>query len=106
MNLQYILDEQGNPVTEPDLIKWSQWMETLEHRVVKKTTIGDSEVSTVFLGLDHNFSGSRKEPVLFETMVFGGKMDGEQWRYATKQEAINGHNRAVDRVMQSQVKGK
>ena len=46
-------------------------------------------VSTVFLGLDHNHYGGR--PILFESMVFGGKHDLNQYRYHTIEEAIEGH---------------
>ena len=44
---------------------------------------GTWSVSTVFLGMDHNW---RREgpPILFETMVFGGRYAGLQLRYATR----------------------
>lgn len=53
---------------------------------------GDGEfVSTVFLGINHNFfPGGR--PVLWETMIFGGPNDGYQERYSS-------HERAVKRAM-------
>jgi hypothetical protein len=54
-------------VPEPDLMKWGIWLETHD-RHVARTMIGKIEVSTVFLGLDHNFGAGL--PVLFETMVF------------------------------------
>jgi hypothetical protein len=57
---------------------------------VCQTTHNDVEVSTVFLGLDHNFSGAGP-PVLYETMVFGGDLDHFQQRYPTRGEAAEGH---------------
>jgi len=45
-------------------------------------------VSTVFLGLDHSVRGP---PQLFESMVFGGPLDGTQHRYSTWEEAERGH---------------
>lgn len=48
------------------------------------------QVSTVFLVWDHSF-GNDKQPVLFETMVFGGKYDEYQIRYNTYEEAEIGH---------------
>jgi len=48
------------------------------------------EVSTVFLGLDHNFTG-RGGPILFETMIFGGPLDLWQDRYGTYADAERGH---------------
>jgi hypothetical protein len=52
----------------PDLLKWAGWYETAD-RIVGRTTIGDWWISTVFLGVDHNFAG-RGAPLLYETMVF------------------------------------
>lgn len=61
-----------------------------------RTTTGDADVSTVFLGLDHG--GGLGGPVLYETMVFGGELDGEQERYRTRAEALAGHAAMVARV--------
>jgi hypothetical protein len=75
-----------------DLMTWATWLDTAEHQV-GVARVGNAEISTVFLGLDHNFRGG--EPILFETMIFGGPLDGEAWRYATYQEAERGHAEAV-----------
>ena len=53
-------------------------------------------VSTVFLGIDYGFGAG--EPVLFETMIFGGKHDGFQNRYLTWKEAEKGHKKAMELV--------
>lgn len=47
--------------------EWGRFMEG-DARRVAETMIENVWVSTVFLGLNHNFSGG--EPLLFETMVF------------------------------------
>lgn len=60
--------------------------------------VGDVTVSTVFLQHDHNWSSSNR-PVLFETMVFGGPLDEEQWRYCTWEEAEAGHAEVLARVI-------
>ena len=56
------------------------------------------EVSTVFLAIDHNFSG-KGSPLLFETMIFGSTFfrnsNEYQIRYSTWDEAKAGHERAV-----------
>jgi hypothetical protein len=53
-----------------DFLKWARWFETADRRVAQET-IGPYFVSTVFLGLDHNFAPSpNAPPLLFETMVF------------------------------------
>ncbi len=43
-----------------------------DRRIIDQTWVTNKIlVSTVFLGLDHNFLGEG-EPILFETMIFGG----------------------------------
>jgi len=68
--------------------EWSKWFD--EGRVIDKTDFDDCFVSTVCLGLDHNFSFDHP-PILFETMIFGGKHDQFQWRYSTYGQAKQGH---------------
>ncbi len=63
---------------------------------IAKTELYDCEVSTVFLGLNH--APSLGPPVLFETMVLGGLLDGHQWRYSTYDEAERGHEEVVGMV--------
>ena len=55
---------------------------------------GGVEVSTVWLGLDHSF-GLGGPPLIFETMIFGGPHDQEQWRYPNRDAALAGHDQAV-----------
>lgn len=96
---KYILDAHGDPQVCEDLFTWTHWMET--HRGllhVADTRFGAVRVSTVFLGLDHGFGAFAEAlgwepgpPILYESMVFGGPLDGEQWRYATRAEADAGH---------------
>ena len=96
MSDYYILD--GHEVKECDLMTWAKWFGKADRgdRKVARETIGDSEISTVFLGLDHSFGGG--SPLLFETMVFGGKLDGEMDRYSTWNEAVLGHKAMAERV--------
>ena len=61
---------------------------------VARTTVGEWEVSTVWLGLDHSFMED-SPPLIFETMIFGGEWDTECWRYSTEAEALEGHQEAV-----------
>jgi len=78
-NNLYILDENGKPTIEHDMMKWAKWVQESESRRVGLEKIGDVKVSTVFLGIDHNFSKDGP-PVLWETMVFGGDKDQEMER--------------------------
>ena len=57
--------------------------------------IGNTTVSTVFLGIDHEFRPNGPG-VWYETMIFGGdRHDGYQRRYRTRAEAEAGHEAAV-----------
>lgn len=87
----YILADK-KPVLITDLMTWAESFEK-SNKVVAKTHIGHILVSTVFLGLDHSFGG--QIPILFETMIFGGKHDRYQERYATWKSAERGHEKAV-----------
>lgn len=91
----YILNDKHEPVVCPDVRTWARWFETANRRVAVDS-FGPITVSTVFLGLDHNFGSGA--PILFETMVFGGPLDGKEDRYATYSEAVAGHARMVRRV--------
>ena len=93
-NGKYILKGK-KVVPEYDLMKWGKWFETAE-RHVADTKIGKVRVSTVFLGLDHNWGMGK--PILFEMMVFGGKHDQYQERYHTWEEAERGHQKALKMV--------
>ncbi len=87
---KYILDESGQPIEETNLIKWAKWMENTKfNHHVADDSIGGVRVSTVFLGLDHAFSGG--PPILWETQVFGGPLDGEMIRYSSRETALAGH---------------
>jgi len=80
----FILAEDGKtPVGVSDPEAWAAWMIDLSNRIVAKDVVGEVSISTVFLGIDHNFGstwkGYLKNPkvgipalVLWETMTFGG----------------------------------
>lgn len=74
-----------------DLMRWAMWMETGK-RHVADSEVGVVRVSTVFLGLNHNWSPSGP-PILFETMCFAQQsLDHLPFcRYATWDEAVAGH---------------
>jgi hypothetical protein len=95
-NDKFILDGH-TPVECNDLILWAMWFEdTRKKRIVQQDRIGDFWVSTVFLGLNHNWWGDGP-PILFETMVFDRSSHGKyartgaQERYCTWDEALAGH---------------
>ena len=96
MSDKYILDENDNPVLEPNLMKWAVWFEEADTSLKKDRVSDDISVSTVFLGLDHSFG--QDPPLLFKTVVFGGGADQEQVRYSTWDEAAAGHKEMVERI--------
>ena len=77
-----------------DVLTWGKWFGNMDNRRIGEDHIDHVRISTVFLGLDHNMRGVG-DPVLFETMIFGGPLDNEQWRYCSYAEAERGHQEAV-----------
>lgn len=102
----YGLDENKNPVlleSIEEVIKHKSRSDCLTGHKVASTNINGHRVSTVFLGLDHNYTG-RGPPVLFETMIFGpdSLAETDMWRYCTWDEAEAGHKNAV-RVLEERL---
>ena len=87
---------------DTDFPRWKEAMDKMEKRlgdyeykVVKKTHCKNGyEVSTVWMGLDHNWMGG--QPMIFETMVFSKDGGGYMERYSTESEARAGHKRIVN----------
>lgn len=100
----YILDGH-TPVPVTDTLEWGRWFET--HRrecvVAQDRTDAGVEVSTVFLGLDHNharFFGAPTPPMLFETAIFAPtrKLIEIADRYSTWDEAEQAHRVILQRT--------
>lgn len=105
---------KNKKIVEVDLMTWAKWFQENHHspdRIVKQETLANGyEISTVFLGIDHNFMDTG-DPLLFETMVFKPKRkkitlgkrtrmvreDADMNRYHTWQEAEKGHQEMVKR---------
>lgn len=105
-------DRQGKPI---GMMDWARKHEDYDYRTVAQHWVRGWMVSTVWLGLDHNFTRSGP-PVIFETMIFAPKdvtvgredwedggdasgtlpdLDRYQDRYATEEAAQAGHDRAL-----------
>jgi hypothetical protein len=82
---------------EIELLEWAALVEDPEYKIVEQTECEGITVSTVWLGLNHNFSGAGA-PLIFETMVFGGPIDEYQDRYSTEDEAREGHAAMIEQV--------
>jgi hypothetical protein len=118
----FILDAQGVPQPS-DLMAWAQWdAADRTRRIVAHTDVDHegnvldeeharhavAEVSTVFLGFDHNH-WDVGPPILYETLVFANEptiskiegrpplifertsIDESMRRYHTREEALQGH---------------
>jgi hypothetical protein len=94
---QYYYILKDNVAVPVHFDEWCSWYSSHQDKHVGHDKIGDVYVSTVFLSMDHNYFEG-EPPALFETMVFGGPLDGEMERYSTYDEAVEGHKRMVERV--------
>lgn len=85
------------PVACDDVLEWARWFQTADI-CIARTTLPWAKiaVSTIFLGLDHQHGEGPQ--LLFETMVFGGELDGQKDRYSTWEEAERGHQAMIAKV--------
>jgi hypothetical protein len=90
----YILDGK-TPKPVSDLFVWGRWFQKADRHVAVTELTNGSHVSTVFLGIDHNYFFERGPPLLFETMIFGGEHDQYQARCSTWDEAELMHAEGV-----------
>lgn len=83
-------DREGKPIT---FRGWAERRSSDAAVRVASTLVGKVWVSTVWLGMNHSFTGG--PPLIFETMSFGDD-DSELWdRYSTEPAALAGHDRVV-----------
>lgn len=99
----YILDGK-TPVACDDLIEWAKASEKTNH-VVRRSKLSarllgiklsEIKVSTVFLGINHQWGEG--EPLLFETRIFGGPLDGQGDRCSTWDAAEKMHEAWCEKV--------
>jgi len=111
----------GYVIEEAELLVWAEWFEdSFEDRLIKRTDFPDgSHLSTIFLGIDHNWGFDDPRPILWETMFFkkldepkmldffGSKRemthDGiYEWRWHSEEDAAKAHafisSRLVDDI--------
>lgn len=95
---KYILTEQKIIIELVTFERWMDWMKIESNRRVAKELIdGDRiEVSTVFVG--YNLLIGSPKLYLFETRVFGGKLNGESIKSQIWDEALIAHTRMVEQV--------
>lgn len=93
--MSYYYDKEGKKI---DMMEWCKLFEDFNYKVVQQDKLPNGKfVSTVWLGLDHQFGNG--PPLIFETMIFPkkGSVDEEYCeRYSTLEEAIKGHRKALE----------
>ena len=103
MQHHYKLAEDGRTPIKVTWEEYIAWRVTDPDITVKLTHIGAYEVSTVFLGMDMAF-GRQGTPVLWETMIFGGRLDArQQYRHTSYEAAVEGHEAVVALVRKAAV---
>jgi len=110
----YIL--KNREIIEVSLLEWGKYLQSrtedrvVKHDVVYKPFSRPYRVSTVFLGIDHQYGDG--PTLLFETMIFVGEIPEELGkderlrafddifcdRYSTYEEAEKGHETALNKI--------
>ena len=99
-NKHWILTPKTKKIKEVSLMEWARWFEVGKNKIIKQEIIKGQHVSTVFMGIDHNFSTHGGTPILFETMIFKGKGKYKDYqdRYSTYKEALEAHSKLVKEI--------
>jgi len=96
----YILGEDGKTPIKVGVLAWAQWFDNSKNRFLFSSSIGDVEISTVFIGIPMIWGVKNGAFVfcLFETMIDPCDPSGATttWeRYNTWEAAKAGHEAAV-----------
>lgn len=89
-------DRAGQPIS---FMEWAPLFENMPYRILNHTHFKNILLSTVWLGMNHDFRGTGT-PIIFETMVFFGDDAGPMWRYSTE-EAARQHNKTLSAILQA-----
>lgn len=95
--IYYILRE--GTLWESNREEWEEWSDRPKNRRVAVHSIRGSVVYTYCIGIDRRFIGT-EAPLIFETMVYGGELDGQVCCYATLEEAREGHHQVCAAVIE------
>lgn len=106
MKPRYWILKGKKVIPTDDGMEWARFFESGDRVVAQTTITGDIGVSTVFLGIDHFFRLNRPKPLIFESRVFGGALNGETHRYATYTGAEAGHKKLCEKVRQTLLENK
>ncbi|MDZ8135149.1 MAG: hypothetical protein RM049_07570 [Nostoc sp. DedQUE04] len=103
MPIRYYKLEGKIPIAAESFLDWNLWMASASFgdTTVMYNDFNDSLVSTRFVGIDLNpgSSNSNSQPMVFESMVMGGVLDGKKQLYPTWDEAIQGHLKICSQIL-------
>jgi hypothetical protein len=113
--LHWIREDDGTVRPEKDIRAWGDWYHAYVmagKHVVEQTSLEDPQtgkpvvVSTIFLGMDHGLPYIMRPedraaylPLVFETMIFGGRHNEDRDKYPTEELARAGHKKAVELLL-------
>lgn len=96
--MSYFYLNEDHSVRECGMCEWATQFEEMAKNNTKhvaEETVNGKHVSTVWLGLNHNYFGG--VPLIFETMIFEEDSSSDIYceRYSTWDEALEGHKKAI-----------
>lgn len=95
MEVHLVLDERGEAIVEEDLERWATWVDSAYLGVARTLVLPDVAVITTFAPFLEDAEPDVK-PRAFVTRVFGGTLDGDEQRAATRDEAQAVHANVVE----------
>lgn len=87
-------DRAGQPIT---VERWRELFHQRSYRMLAVSYLGrpvEVRVATIWTGVDHSL-GEAEHPLIYESLVCGGNLDGECVHSATAQEAQAVHDNLV-----------
>jgi hypothetical protein len=96
MEFYFVLDERGEPLPERDIEAWTRWFERADRTIARTVVTPEVTVLTTFRGVYEESDEEDTAPLLYDTRVFGGILDGEEKPYPTRSDAVAGHNTMVE----------
>jgi hypothetical protein len=103
---KYVLDGHI-PKRELDLMAWARWYETSdpERTVAYERMPNDVQVNTLFVSVEPVGTNPAEEPLLFQTVVYGGLWNFWGKNVATWEEAEQLHAAVVNAIDVGKPKG-
>lgn len=101
----YRLTADDRSIIEPDRQAWADWITDPAHRAELHVAVDDtqlSRVSTMFVGFEDDESRQGSEPLVWETRVDRGPLDGLREKYPNRTQARLGHRLVLTRVREAE----